>query len=185
MTRLCNRELLRRGRFKALRTRGALGLPELRSALRDSDRRVRRNALRVLDHIPNAGCTREIVDLLHDEHEEVRKWAAHALGCDRCKPGDLPDLDPVPALIRVATTDSSRDVRRAAVVCLAWNRPADRRITSFLDMLERSTSDRKIRLHAEQGRARHVALAQGVRTTPRATNRVARPASSRDKGGRG
>jgi HEAT repeat protein len=162
MPRLSTRDLLLRGNLKALQKRGAACLPDVRKGLSDSSWKVRRNALRVLDHVPNSGATAEMIGLLQDENDQVRKWAAHALGCDRCKPGSNSDLDPVPHLIEAANLDPSIEVRRSAVVCLAWNRPPDPRIGSFLEDLADGAEDPKILLHARAARSRHALPASAV-----------------------
>lgn len=155
MSRNSVRDLFARGVFKKLALLGPNVLPHARSALSDPDWRVRRNALRLLDHSTDSQSVPRMIELLKDDHEEVRKWAAHALGCDRCKNGAGLPVDPVPQLIEVVEHDPSLIVRRSAIVCLAWNRPVDSRIRNFLLRLAASTDDQKIRLHAEGGAKRH------------------------------
>lgn len=162
MPPLSTRELLLRGRLKTLARRGVGSLEDLIAALSDPDWRVRRNALRILDHVKDSGADSQIVGLLRDENEDVRKWAAHALGCDRCKPGATDGFDPVPELMRVAERDPFESVRRSAVVCLAWNRPADLRIAAFLADLAETVRDPMIRRHAQDGCVRHLALTGGA-----------------------
>ena len=141
--------LLAKGKFKKLGPYGREVIPVARKALSDADWKVRRNALRLLDHANDPASTEQIIELLKDEHAAVRKWAAHALGCDTCKSGRPSSIDPVPYLIDAARSDPSLDVRRSATVCLAWNRPPEQRVGSFLSDLARTESDPKILLHAE------------------------------------
>lgn len=159
MKPLAVRTLLARGQLDRIAGRGPSALPAVRAALWDPDWKLRRNALRILDHLADAEALPRMIELLGDEREDVRKWAAHSLGCDRCKPNEGPGADPVPFLIETALRDPSVDVRRSAVVCLAWNRPADARIHAFLSELADSTDDPKLRRHARDGAIRHGAAA--------------------------
>ncbi len=137
---------------------GAEAYPAIRRGLAHESWKIRRDCLRFLDHHMDHEFARTAADrLAHDEHPEVRKWAAHALGCDHCKSGVDLGLDPVPLLIEAVRTDPSLRVRRSAVVALAWTQPPDARIRDLLDELLARESDAKIRGHAEQGRARHAA----------------------------
>ena len=134
---------------------GQAALPAIRAGLRDGGWRTRRDCLRFLDHQADPESGRLVLESLHDDHPEVRKWAAHALGCDRCKGEGRGHLDAVPALLRVAREDPSLRVRRSAVVALAWNQPCDRRIAACFRELLESERDPKLRMHARDGLARH------------------------------
>lgn len=153
MIRFTVRDLLAKGHLKKLGANTPDVGVQVLAALGDDDWKVRRNALRFLDHAPVAGMEPKIIDLLQDEEAEVRKWAAHALGCDRCKDGAPLAVDPVPYLITAAENDPSILVRRSAVVCLAWNRPQDRRIDELLAKLASASPDQKIRSHARSAMA--------------------------------
>lgn len=147
---------LEAGRLKKLVPFGRAVLPVARAALADPAWKTRRNALRVLDHFDDPESIPRIVELLADPHPAVRSWAAHALGCDRCKPGGSVATDPVPHLVEIAENDVDARVRRSAVVILAWNRPPDAGLGAFLAALAERTDDEKLRLHAEGGAERHV-----------------------------
>jgi len=134
---------------------GQAALPVIRAGLRSGDWRIRRDCLRFLDHQADPESGRLVLECLDDEHSEVRKWAAHALGCDRCKAEGRGNFDAVPHLLRVVREDPSLRVRRSAVVALAWNQPRDQRAASCLQELLESEADPKIRRHAEDGLARH------------------------------
>ncbi len=136
---------------------GPKAYPAVRRGLVHPSWKIRRDSLRFLDHHMNREFARAAVERLRDEHPEVRKWAAHALGCDHCKQGVDLGLDPVPHLIDTARNDESLRVRRSAVVALAWTQPPDERILDLLRALRASTDDAKIGMHAEQGAARHSA----------------------------
>lgn len=155
MTNQSVRRQLEKGRLKKLFPIARDIGQELLDALGDEDWKVRRNSLRILDHAPVAGMEPKIIDLLRDDEPEVRKWAAHSLGCDRCKDGSLVAVDPVPYLVATAETDSSVEVRRSAIVCLAWNRPWEPRIDELMGRLAENSSDLKIRFHAKCAIERH------------------------------
>ncbi|MEZ4217026.1 MAG: HEAT repeat domain-containing protein [Myxococcota bacterium] len=145
-----------RKRFEAFLRLGVDATSAVRRGLRDDDWRVRRDCLRFLDHHVDPESEAIAIELLRgDPSPEVRKWAAHALGCDRCKGGADLALDPVPALVEAARSDASLRVRRSAVVALAWTRPPDARIHAFLAELAAAERDPKLRRHAIDGMARH------------------------------
>jgi HEAT repeat protein len=133
---------------------GRAALPVARAGLRHPDWRVRRDCLRFLDHQADPESGRLVLGCLTDAHPDVRKWAVHALGCDRCKGAGRGDLDAVPHLLRVVREDPSLRVRRSAVLALAWNQPRDARVAAGLEDLLRTECDAKIRMHAEAGLAR-------------------------------
>lgn len=143
-----------RGDRKALSAFVGLGdaaLPGVIRGLGDPDWKVRRSSLRFLDHHMDAETTPLVIERLRDEHPDVRKWAAHALGCAHCKCGSELGLDPVPHLVRAAREDPSLRVRRSAVVSLACNLAADARVRALLAELLETERDPKIRRHAEYG----------------------------------
>lgn len=145
-----------RKKLRAFVERGREVSPVVLRGLRDPDWRVRRDCLRFIDHHADPDSARAALDLLASDSEpEVRKWAAHALGCGHCKSGSTLGFDPVPALIAAARSDASLRVRRSAVVSLAWGQPADARIHEFLGELASGARDAKIRRHAADGAARH------------------------------
>jgi hypothetical protein len=133
---------------------GLEALPAVREGLRHPDWRIRRDCLRFLDHQSDDESGRLAASCLDDPHPEVRKWAVHAVGCDRCKEEPRRDFDAVPLLLRALRGDPSLRVRRSAAVALAWNTPRDRRVAECLEEILRSESDAKIRMHAEGGLAR-------------------------------
>lgn len=145
---------------------GPAALPAVRAGLRSDDWRIRRDCLRVLDHWADPESGRLVLQCLDDEHPEVRKWAAHALGCDRCKGQGRGAFDAVPHLLRVVREDTSLRVRRSAVVALAWNQPRDERVAACLEELLEVERDPKIRMHAQGGLARQrSALSDGGEAT--------------------
>ena len=153
------------GDRKDLMRLGAMGrsaLPALRRGLEHESWKVRRDCLRIFDHILDAESGRLVLARLDDPHPDVRKWVAHALGCDHCKTDPALDFDPVPRLMDVARGDPSLRVRRSAVVSLAWTQSPQRRIAEFLGELLASATDAKIRMHAESGAERHAAGARDV-----------------------
>ncbi len=135
---------------------GNAALPSIRAGLRHPNWKVRRDCLRFLDHHVDPESAQLIVERLRDEHKDVRKWAAHALGCGHCKEEDA-DLgfDPVPHLMDTIRNDTSKRVRKSAMLSLAISQPTAPRIRAFLiEMLETET-DAKTRFAAECGLARY------------------------------
>jgi nitrite reductase/ring-hydroxylating ferredoxin subunit len=113
--------------------------------------RVRRGCAAFLDHHGKPGLLPELIPLLDDPKSDVRFWAVHALGCDRCKDEACLPIDPVPHLIRRLEQDESIRVRRQALTTLVWTRPGDRRILQICESLLAGESDRRMRLHAAYG----------------------------------
>src|SRR5262245_11029891 len=68
-------------------------LHALGDGVSDRDPRVRWWSIQLLDHVADPRAVEAIVPALHDAVPRVRRNAAHALGCARCKPtwdGGLP-----------------------------------------------------------------------------------------------
>jgi len=150
--------LAERGDRKAMARLIALGreaFPAIRRGLTHPSWKVRRDCLRFVDHHPAPELVEAAVARLDDAHPEVRKWAAHALGCDHCKAGERLPVDPLPHLVATARDDPSLRVRRSAVVTLAWNAAPDVGIGRFLAERLDVEKDPKLRHHAEAGLARH------------------------------
>ncbi len=151
----------RKKQLKALEL-GKAALPSIRAGLSHRDWKVRRDCLRFLDHHVDPESAQLIVDRLQDEHKDVRKWAAHALGCAHCKEegADL-GFDPAPYLMDTIRNDPSKRVRKSAVLSLALNQPTAPHIRAFLiEMLETET-DTKIRFAAECGLLRYESESSG------------------------
>ena len=137
--------------LKELASLGREALPAVRGGLRHGDWRVRRGCAVFLDHHADPESLPDLIPLLHDPKSQVRMWAVHSLGCDRCKQDDCLPIDVVSHLIERFERDDSIRVRRAVVVALAWARPPEAASARlFQAALEHETDD-KIRLHARAG----------------------------------
>ncbi len=92
---------------------GAECTPALRSGLRHPNPVVRARCCVVLDHFLDASALPELIANLDHENEHVRRWALHALECDRCKEGECRpgEDDVVPIALRMLAEDPSRRVR--------------------------------------------------------------------------
>jgi HEAT repeat protein len=146
--------------FLALCARGAEVLPAVRQGLKHANWHVRRWSAAVADNFGDAETLYALLPLLHDPRPEVRVWAVHSLACETCKDGPNP-IDAVPLLLERIESDASIKVRRQATAMLAHHRtPDERAFPAFKRILAQET-DRKLRLHAEQGVNRY--LAAGIR----------------------
>jgi HEAT repeat protein len=139
---------------------GSEALPAVVEGLGHGDWRVRRGCLVYLDHHGDGPALERVVPLLRDPKSEVRLWAVHTLGCDRCKPGENP-LDVDDLLIERALHDESIRVRRQTVCVLAWLRPPTPALSQLFQRILDTASDRKLRLHASAG-LRRVTLTSGT-----------------------
>ena len=134
------RELVQRLASKADRVdairalAGGVGATELRRArvsdsafealcegLGDPNPQVRWWCIQVLDHVPDERAVPAIAAPLDDPVPRVRRNAAHALGCDACKPtwcGELPTIIRQ-RLVDMAANDPNAKVRAEARRSLA------------------------------------------------------------------
>jgi HEAT repeat protein len=145
---------------------GAAALPAVKAGLLHGNWRVRRGCVVYFDHSADLDALELVIPLLHDPKSDVRRWAVHALACDRCKPGENP-LDVEPYLVERALHDESLSVRRHAVVSLVYlRRPDPRSAWLFARVLETET-DRKLVLHATAGLKKARAAGVEPRTEPR------------------
>jgi HEAT repeat protein len=89
--------------------------------LHDRHPRVRWWCIQLLDHVPDPRAIAAIAPLLDDPVPRVRRNAAHALGCQRCKP-EHENCLPGHAITRLqamADHDPNAKVRSAAAHALA------------------------------------------------------------------
>ncbi len=146
-------ELAAREFWKPLAELVALGreaLPVVTEGLLHADWRVRRGCLFFLDHNGDTPSLERVIPLLRDPKADVRRWAVHTLGCDRCKPGEN-TLAVDELLIERALHDESIRVRRHAVCVLAWLRPPSEAIRRLFERILERESDSKLRGHASAG----------------------------------
>jgi HEAT repeat protein len=142
--------------FLALYSRGREAVPAIRAGLTHSDWNIRRWCASLADNFADAELFRALVPLLNDPKADVRVWAVHSLSCETCKDGPNP-VDAVPLLLDRIQSDVSMKVRRQAVSMLAHHRSPDVRVLPVFKRLLVEESDRKLRLHAEQGIRRYAA----------------------------
>src|SRR5436190_16988217 len=110
-------------------------------------------ALERLDHHATNADTPALVRALADPSSRVRRLAAHAIGCRRCKPGPL-RLDVVGLLARVARLDSVLRVRRVALHLLG-TQPRNLRARRALAAALRRETDPRTRVVIRWGLTRH------------------------------
>ncbi len=110
-------------------------------------------ALERLDHRATRREAPALVRALADPSSRVRRLAAHALGCQRCKTGPLA-VDVVGLLGRVARRDPVLRVRRVALHLLGTQPPSIRVRRALRAALTRET-DRRVRRVIAWGLARH------------------------------
>ena len=124
----------------ALAAAGAEGAAAALTGLSHPNPRVRRGAADFLDHHADDRCVAKLAELaLHDPVPYVRRVAAHALMCQRCKPTPL-TKDVVPLLIRIAREDPSPRVRSSAVWGLGQQRPDPRAVEALRELLRGDAS---------------------------------------------
>jgi len=111
----------------------------------------------VADNFADADTLKALLPLLNDPKSPVRVFAVHAIACEQCKDGPNP-IDAVPLLLERIATDESINVRRQAVAMLAHHREPDARVTPVFEQVLATETDRKLRLHAEQGLKRYADL---------------------------
>jgi HEAT repeat protein len=142
--------------FLALYARGASALPAVRKGLQDADWHVRHWSAILADNFADAETLEALKPLLHDPKAEVRAWAVHSLSCETCKDGPN-TIDVIPLLLERIEQDTSINVRRQALAMLAHHRKPDPRALPLLRKCASGETDRKLRLHAEQGLHRYAA----------------------------
>ena len=110
-SKAAQRELMRRGP-EATRA--------LQRGLSDADPAVRVGCCIVLDHHLDSLAIPDLLAELADRDAAVRRWAMHALACDRCKEGTCrpSESDIVPLAMQLLTDDVDYQVRTAAVHAL-------------------------------------------------------------------
>src|SRR3954468_1378750 len=87
-----------------------------RRGLKHPNPTVRATCCQILDHFLDDAALADIVHCLDDSEADVRWWALHTLGCDRCKEGSCRPGEQhfVPAALRMLRDDASARVRTTA-----------------------------------------------------------------------
>lgn len=125
--------------------RGAAGSPQLKTALASSnDKTIVIESLQALEKIGDLSAGPDVVKALSSPNSDVRAVAAHAAGQLQAK-GGIADLS------RLAKGDSSKTVRRAALVALA-KIPENGEERTFLMFLR--DKDEQLRAAAAEGMGR-------------------------------
>lgn len=131
----------------ALAGAGAGGVAAALAGLSHANPRIRGGAADFLDHHADDRCVAKLAELaLHDPIPYVRRIAAHALMCQRCKPAPLGE-DVVPLLVRLALDDASPRVRSSALWGLG-QQPADARAIEALTAVLRDETSPDLRTAA-------------------------------------
>src|SRR5262245_30990692 len=140
--------------FLALCARGPDALPAVREGLKHANWHIRRWCAALADNFADAETLHSLVPLLRDPKSPVRVWAVHSLSCETCKDGPNP-IDAIPLLLERIESDESIKVQRQAVAMLAHHRRPDARVLPVFRRIMAAETDRKLRLHAEQGLKRY------------------------------
>jgi hypothetical protein len=95
---------------------GADANPAVRRGLLHADPVVRTRCCIVLDHSLDEAAIPELIANLSHTNAEVRRWAMHALACDRCKDGTCrpAEEETMPIALNMLRADPSRRVRTEA-----------------------------------------------------------------------
>ena len=92
----------------------------LQRGLWDANPAVRVGCCVILDHHLDASAIPDLLANVAHEDAAVRRWALHALTCDRCKQGECRpgEDDTIPLAMQMLTEDADYQVRTAAVHAL-------------------------------------------------------------------
>jgi hypothetical protein len=121
---------------------GDAALEDVIAGCRHPDRNVRKYCLGFLDHFADDRCGAAIVRGLKDRYPDVRRWAAHAISCQQCKPRPL-TIDIAALLIDLLLNDRSIAVRRVAANYLGGY-AGDSRVRDALEYVIRKEIDAKL-----------------------------------------
>ena len=120
-----------------LEARGTEALEAIVTGLQHTEKKVRGICALLLDHLADDRCIEPLIQAMrHDPQESVRRCAMHALSCDGCKACPL-NADIVAALIEVALTDRSKQVRRRAVFYLEGRHKDPRVVPAIQTLLDK------------------------------------------------
>jgi HEAT repeat protein len=107
---------------RKLMRHGPTATAALQRGLAHANPKVRIGCCVVLDHYLDAPAVTDLIDNLGHDDPRVRRWAMHALACDRCKEGECRpgEDDTVPMAIRMLSEDPDRHVRKEAAGLLGF-----------------------------------------------------------------
>jgi hypothetical protein len=158
---------------------GADAIEDALTGCKSADRAVRKYCLGFLDHFADDACEAAIVRGLADDYADVRRWAAHAISCQQCKPRPL-TLDIPALLIGLLENDPSARVRRVAACYLA-SYAYDGRVREALTRVVERGTDAKLLSRAKHALAWQPPADANCPTSPAAPSR---PAAGRARGPR-
>jgi hypothetical protein len=139
---------------------GTAALDDVIAGCRSPDRNVRKYCLGILDHFADDRCEEVIVRGLKDRYPDVRRWAAHAISCQQCKPRPL-GIDIAALLIDLVLNDRSIAVRRVAA-CYLSGHAHDARARAALERVVATETDAKL-----LSRARYALTVRPSESCPR------------------
>jgi hypothetical protein len=119
------------------------------------DRKVRKYCFGILDHYADDRCGSVIERGLRDPASDVRRWAAHAISCQMCKPKPL-RLDVAGLLLGLLLNDPSILVRRVAA-CYLSAHAGDSRVVTVLRRLLVEERDARLRSRMQHALAQAAA----------------------------
>lgn len=131
-----------------VRERGYATQADLVDGLGDPDADVRRGCLELLDDPWAATAAPHVVDLFDDPEWSVRYCAVHAFARDPRAASRAPGSDVLPAVIRTATTDSSRFVRMLATEIVGGAAATDAQAGDALAAVRDGDHDASVRRKA-------------------------------------
>ena len=134
-------------------TNGRMKSTDSASGLRNRNWRSRMATLERLDHHATKQDESALVKALADRSPRVRRLAAHAIGCQRCKAGPL-SVDVIGLLGKLARRDASLRVRRVALHLLG-TQPRSLRVRKVLQAALRRETALKTRFVIAWGLSRH------------------------------
>jgi len=108
--------------LRELMQRGPRATAALKRGLAHPNPKIRQGCCVVLDHHLDARAIPDLIDNLSHDDPGVRRWAMHALACDRCKEGECrPGEDAtIPMAMRMLSEDPDRHVRKEAAALLGF-----------------------------------------------------------------
>ena len=133
--------------IRKLKQLGSRAVPSLRHGLQHPEHLVRVGCCIVLDHVYDDSCLPSLIKNLNHPYPDVRKWALHALACDRCK---KPVCRPAENLIhapanRLLLYDPERKVRQMSAGMLGPSVHRSPEVLHALQQAQRSDNHPAVR----------------------------------------